>query len=72
MSFSDFFSDEDLETQLRLQFDYEEMWDFDFRIIFSQIIDRVDDYYLEFRGRRFSIDKITGDVTDLDGGDEDE
>jgi len=66
MTVSEFFTDTDLETQLRLQFDYDEMWDFDFRTIFSQIMDRGDDLYLEFRNRRFSIDKITGCVTDLD------
>ena len=62
---SDFFTDEELETQLRLQFDEEEQWDTDFKVFFNQIIDRGSDLYLEFRGRKFSIDKITGSVTEV-------
>ena len=65
MAVSDFFTDEELCTQLRLQFEEEEMWDTDFRVFFNQIIDRGADLYLELRGRHFSIDKITGDVTEV-------
>ena len=31
MVVSEYFSDDDLESQLRLHFDYEEMWDIDFK-----------------------------------------
>ena len=65
MAVSDFFTDEDLETQLRLHFDEEEQWDIDFRVFFNQIIDRGNDLYLEIRGRKFSIDKITASVVEV-------
>lgn len=65
MSFSEFFTDEELESQLREQFTDTEQWDIDFTTIFSLIIDREIDYYLEFRGRAFSIDKLTGFITEL-------
>lgn len=67
MGFSPFFTDEDLENSIRLQFNIEEQWDMDFVNIFNMIVDRGIDYYLEFRGRKFSIDKITAGITDLTG-----
>lgn len=67
MAVSDWFTDEELCSQLRLQFDYDEMWDMDFKTVFSQIIDRGEDLYLELRSRKFSIDKITGTVTEVNG-----
>lgn len=68
MGIGDYFTDAELESQLRLQFDPEEQWDMDFRTVFNQIIDRGGDLYLRFRNREFSIDKITGAVTDITGG----
>lgn len=65
MSFSPYFTDEDLINSLRMQFNQEGQWDIDFSIIFNRIIDRGLDYYLEFRGRKFSIDKLTAGITDL-------
>ena len=65
MSVSPYFTDEDLENQLRLQFKDEEQWDIDFKIFFNQIEDLGDCFYLKFRGREFGIDKITGIVVDL-------
>lgn len=65
MSFSEFFTDDDLCNQLRCQFDDQEQWDIDFTTIFGLIVDRGIDYYLEFRGRKFSIDKLTGFVSEL-------
>lgn len=65
MSFSEFFTDDDLCNQLRCQFDESEQYDIDFSTVFRLIIDRGIDYYLEFRGRKFSIDKLTGFVTEL-------
>lgn len=72
MSFSPYFTDEDLMNSLRMQFNQEEQWDIDFSIVFSRIVDRGLDYYLEFRGRKFSIDKLTAGITDLtkEGDDE--
>ena len=65
MSFSDFFTDDDLCNQLRSHFEDSEQWDIDFTTVFSLIVARGIDYYLEFRGRKFSIDKLTGFVTEL-------
>lgn len=65
MSFSDNFTDEDLCSQLRMQFDIDEQWDIDFTTVFQYIIDRGVDFYLEFRGRKFSIDKLTGGVSEV-------
>lgn len=65
MSFSDYFTDEELASQLRCQFEDTEQWDIDFTSVFSLIVDRGADYYLEFRGRKFSIDKLTGFVTEV-------
>ena len=75
MSFSEFFTDDELCNQLREQFDENEQYDMDFLTIFNLIVDREIDYYLEFRGRKFSIDKLTGFVTevgDVEEDDEDE
>ena len=66
MALSEFFTDEELCTQLRMQFDEDEMWDTDFTVFFNQIVDRGTDFFLKFRGRKFSIDKITGAVTEVE------
>ena len=65
MSFSEYFTDDELCSQLRAQFSEAEQYDIDFTTIFGLIVDRGIDYYLEFRGRKFSIDKLTGFVTEL-------
>ena len=65
MALSPFFSDDDLISQLRLQFDYDEMHDLDWRSIFGMIEERERDYFLRFRGRKFSINKVTGGVTEV-------
>nr|WP_294999893.1 hypothetical protein [uncultured Methanobrevibacter sp.] len=65
MVVSDYFTDDDLISQLRLFFDEESQWDTDFRVFLNHIIDRGADFYLEFRGRKFSIDKITGVVSEV-------
>ena len=66
MVVSPFFTDEDLVTQLMLQFDYDEQVSIDFYSILSQIIERSNDLYLELKGRCFSIDKVTGIVTEVE------
>ena len=65
MVVSEYFTDEDLEAQLRSQFDEDEQWDMDFTTIFTFIVDRGVDLYLEFRGRKFVIDKLTGNVSEV-------
>ena len=62
---SEYFTDEDLEQSLRLQFELEEMWSMDFRSVFNQITDEGDYLQLKLRGRIFKIDKITGGVTEV-------
>ena len=60
---SDYFSDEDLEQNLRTMFEYDEMFDMDFRTVFSQIVDYDEDNFeLKLRSRTFHIDKITGAI----------
>ena len=62
---SEYFTDEDLEQSLRLQFEYDEMWTMDFRSVFNQITDEGDYLQLKLRGRIFRIDKITGGVSEV-------
>lgn len=64
---SEYFSDEELEDSLRMMFEYDEMFDIDFRTVFNQIKDLDEDYFeLSFRGRLFNIDKITGGVIEVE------
>lgn len=62
---SDYFTDEDLEQNLRAMFDYDNMFDMDFRTVFNQIEDTGEDYSLKLRGRTFKIDKVTGSVEEV-------
>ena len=62
---SEYFTDEDLEQQLRLQFDEEEQWDMDFRTVFSQITDEGDYFQLKLRNRVFNIDRITAGIVEV-------
>jgi hypothetical protein len=66
MALSEYFTDEDLISQLRLQFEWEEMWDIDFTTIFQSIEDMGDYFSLNFRNRVFHIDKITGIVVEVE------
>lgn len=65
MVVSEFFTDEELISQLRLFFDDESKWDTDFHVFLNNIVDRGGDLYLTIRGRKFSIDKITGVVSEV-------
>lgn len=62
---SDYFTDEDLEQGLRMEFDYEDMWDMDFKSVFSQIEDTGDCFRLKLKGRTFNIDYVTGSVSEV-------
>ena len=63
---TDYITDEDIENSLRLQFDYEEMFDMDFKTVFSQLEDLDEDYLrLKLRGRVFLIDKVTAAVSEV-------
>ena len=72
MALSPYFTDNDLESQLRLQFDPVEQWDIDFKTVFSQIEDLGSCFYLKLRGREFGIDKITGIVVEINPDTEEE
>ena len=62
---TDYITDEDIENSLRLQFDYEEMFDMDFKTVFSQLEDMDEDYLrLKLRGRVFLINKVTAAVSE--------
>ena len=61
---SPYFTDEELETQLMMQFDEEEMYTIDFKSFFNQIEDVGDCLSLKIRDRTFLIDKITATVTE--------
>lgn len=63
---SPFFSDEDLETQLMMQFDDDVRHTMDYRTVFNQIEDEGDCLSLRLRGRRFLIDKVTGIVKEAE------
>ena len=62
---SPLFTDEELISNLRTFFEYEEMYDFNFVNILGSVVERSDDYFLFFRGKSFSIDKITGAVEEV-------
>ena len=67
MSFtvSPYFSDEELCSQLRMQYSLDEMWSIDFMSLLSQIVDIGECLRLQVKGRTFNIDKITGGVTEV-------
>lgn len=60
---SKYFTDEDLESQLRMQFPLEKMYTMDYKTVFNQIEDIGECFQLRLRGCLFHIDKITGVVT---------
>ena len=62
---SPYFTDEDLESQLRLQFEEDEMHTMNFKTVFNQVQDEGDCLSLRLRGRKFNIDKITGIVKEV-------
>lgn len=66
MVISSYFTEEELISQLRLQFDYESMWDIDFMTILKSIEDEGDYFSLNFRKRNFRIDKIKGIVKEVE------
>lgn len=63
---SPFFTDEDLVTQLMVQFDEEdEMYTMDYKTVFNQLEDVGDCLRLRLRGKVFHIDKVTGVVVEV-------
>lgn len=63
---SPYFTDEDLCSQLRLQYSMEEMWRIDFKALLKQIVDIGECYRLQIKGRTFNIDKVTGSVKEVE------
>lgn len=66
MALTEYCSEEDIINNLRGFFEPEEQFDTDFKMIINRLIDRGLDFYLVFRGRKFSIDKITGAIVEVD------
>lgn len=62
---SDYFTDEELCSQLRMQYDLDEMWRIDFMSLLSQVVDIGECFELKIKNRTFHIDKITGSVTEV-------
>lgn len=60
---SDYFTEEDLECELRTFFNEEEMWSINFKALFKQLEDYNDIYFiLRIKNRTFFINKITCEV----------
>ena len=63
---SPYFTDEELEQSLMMQFSEEEMYTMDYRTVFNQIEDIGECLQLRLRGRKFNIDKMTGMVEEVE------
>ena len=63
---SEYFTDEELCSQLRMQYDLDEMWRIDFMSLLSQVVDIGECFELKIKDRLFQIDKITGGVTEVE------
>lgn len=63
---SPYFTDEDLEHQIRLQFPEEEQYTMNYKTVFNQIEDEGDCLSLRLRGKRLLIDKLTGVVKEAE------
>lgn len=63
---SPFFSDEELEENLRDFFEYDEMYTMDFKTVFNQFEDVGDFLRLRLRGRVFDVSKETGIVVEVE------
>ena len=64
-SISPYFSDEDVCTQLRMQYSSDEMWNIDFKTLLKQVVEKGDVFELKIKERLFQIDKITGGVVEV-------
>ena len=65
-SISPYFSDEDVCTQLRMQYSSDEMWNIDFNVLLKQVVEKGEVFELKIKDRLFRIDKITGGVTEVE------
>lgn len=65
---SPYFTDEDLVAQLSAMFEENVRHTFDYKRVFHEIDDVGDCLQLKFRGRVFNIDKVTGDLTEVEVG----
>ena len=64
-SISPYFSDDDVCTQLRMQYSSDEMWNIDFKTLLKQVVEKGDVFELKIKERLFQIDKITGGVVEV-------
>ena len=63
---SEFYSDEELLSQLRMFFNEEELEHIDFKALLGQLNDEDSDTWtLQIKNRQFTIDKTTCDVEEV-------
>ena len=63
---SEFYSDEELLSQLRMFFNEEELEHIDFKALLGQLNDEYSDTWtLQIKNRLFTIDKTTCDVEEV-------
>lgn len=67
MALSDYFTDDELISQLKMYFELEEMWNIDFNSCLSQVSEYNEDYFfLNIKNKNFIIEKITGIVQEVE------
>ena len=63
---SEWFSDDEVISQLRMFFELEEMERIDFESSLSQVVDYDENnFYLKIKSKSFVIDKLTGIVEEV-------
>lgn len=67
MALSDYFTDDEVISQLKMYFELEEMWNIDFNSCLSQVTDYDENYFfLKIKDKNFIIEKITGIVEEVE------
>ena len=67
MALSDYFTDDEVVSQLQMYFELEEMWNMDFNSCLSQVTDYDENYFfLKIKDKNFIIEKITGIVEEVE------
>ena len=67
MALSDYFTDDEVISQLKMYFELEEMWNIDFNSCLSQVSEYNEGYFfLNIKNKNFVIEKITGMVEEVE------
>ena len=67
MALSDYFTDNEVISQLRMFFELEEMFNIDFDACLSQVSDYDENYFcLNIKDKNFVIEKMTGIVEEVE------